>query len=323
MNKTEEKKIYHYCRNEVMVSIIQRKQLWMTDISRSNDYKEMLLFIPGLFYAIDDEYQKNRFSFSYKGKRNYSAIQELLRDMSNWIDLTRERGNLTSYVACFTENGDVLSQWRGYANNGMGCSLGFSVQELQKYCINHHQLLEIKPVKYITKDEVEEIIQQMAKEILVKIQNLRLEAESLLQNKQKKEDKEALLFFLSARIFENTVYESLQYKMKSYEEEKEWRMYFSSITKDEKTLFSEKDISPWRKAFDREWKVLHGKIEFHTKEDCLISYYPIDIMELSENPIKEIIIGPKNKTYIQDVQLILAKEKIGKAIVCRSDIAYR
>ena len=40
-----------------------------------------------------------------------------------------DRGGVTNFVVCFCEDGDVLSQWRGYADNGKGCSLGFSVKQ--------------------------------------------------------------------------------------------------------------------------------------------------------------------------------------------------
>lgn len=29
------------------------------------------------------------------------------------------------YAACFSEEKDLLSQWRGYANNGAGVAIGF------------------------------------------------------------------------------------------------------------------------------------------------------------------------------------------------------
>src|SRR5690606_8501496 len=36
-------------------------------------------------------------------------------------------------VACFSLNGDLLSQWRGYASNGLGYAIGFDPKILNKY----------------------------------------------------------------------------------------------------------------------------------------------------------------------------------------------
>ena len=60
--------LYHYCSNEVMINILKKKQLWMTDISHSNDYNELLLFFPDIYYVIEDLYNNSPFEMLYKGK---------------------------------------------------------------------------------------------------------------------------------------------------------------------------------------------------------------------------------------------------------------
>ena len=51
-----------------MINILKKKQLWMTDISHSNDYNELLLFFPDIYYVIEDLYNNSPFEMLYKGK---------------------------------------------------------------------------------------------------------------------------------------------------------------------------------------------------------------------------------------------------------------
>ncbi len=325
MNQHNDRILYHYCSNEVLVNIIRGKQLWMTDISRSNDYNEMQMFIPGLYYAIEKEYINNPFPFKYKKKEDFDAIQLLLKDINDWTIMAHNTGFLTSYVVCFSEMGDVLSQWRGYANNGKGCSIGFSEKELQEYCIKQRGIIELRPVQYVDSKTINDIIQREAKDLIVLFPKIGIEAESIVSKQQIKElDTDGMILFLTLKIYCLCIYNSLQYKWDSYKEEKEWRLYFNSISKDDKTLFlPEDELADWNRMYNKEWTILHGKIEFIPKEDCLIPYYPIYLAEVSAHSIKEIITGPKNKTYIQDMRLLLAKANMGEVNIHRSGIAFR
>jgi hypothetical protein len=40
---------------------------------------------------------------------------------------------MMTFVACFSEAGDLLSQWRGYANDAQGISIGFYKPILQTF----------------------------------------------------------------------------------------------------------------------------------------------------------------------------------------------
>lgn len=47
------------------------------------------------------------------------------------------------YIACFSKEGDVLSQWRSYADDSRGVSIGFDLNKLIE-----NSNLKLKEVSY-------------------------------------------------------------------------------------------------------------------------------------------------------------------------------
>lgn len=317
--------LYHYCSNNTLYKIIHNKELWMTDISRSNDYDEMKLFIPNIFWEIENLYKEHPFTFKYKDKKGLIALQQLLHEIDNWLTRANISGFLTSYVACFSKEKDLLSQWRGYADNARGFSVGFSLSELEAYCARSNGTVTINEVNYLEKDDLESIIKDKAQELFPKLISLRDDAKGLITIKSLTEEElDQLMWVLSIGLFESLIYDSLQYKWADFKEEKEWRMFFRSITKDEKTLFAnEKELSCWQLKYDNDYLTQHQRIEFFAKEDCIVPYFPLKLEDISSEPIKTVLIGPKNNSYIQDIKLLFAKEKLGKPSIQYSGISYR
>lgn len=98
-------------------------------------------------------------------------------------------------------------------------------------------------------NNLKQIIRDKAKEVLPQIVSLRDDAKNLI-NSQNLTDEELdiLMKVLSTGLFKKLLFDSLRYKWADFREEKEWRMFFNSITKDEKTLFeNEKDLLDGKK----------------------------------------------------------------------------
>lgn len=51
------------------------------------------------------------------------------------VDLLNRSSRLSVYVACFSEAGDSLSQWRGYCPDAFGYSIGFDEEHLRNVAI--------------------------------------------------------------------------------------------------------------------------------------------------------------------------------------------
>ncbi len=322
---SDNKILYHYCNNKAFESIVRKKQLWMCDISNSNDYSEIRILLPGLFYVAEDLYNSSPFPFRYKRLDNLGAIKLLLNEMEDYITKAYNNGFLTSFVSCFCENGDILSQWWGYSNDGKGCSIGFSLEELKKYCESDNRILCLEKVEYIDKNQLDNIIRGKAQELLDTIKNIKEESKRLFNNfADLSENIQAgCVFFTLSTYVEKMIMSSLKYKWDSFSEELEWRLFFTSISKDEKMIFdkNDKEIQSFRK-FDSAAQLLESKVDFIVREDNITTYYPIELMELSDIPIKEVIIGPKNKSKRQYIRLLLAKYGINDAEIKYSCITY-
>ncbi|WP_353867109.1 DUF2971 domain-containing protein [uncultured Desulfovibrio sp.] len=76
----------------------------------------------GVWYKniLIDELEKN----TIKGKN-----EQLLNNIYNTVV-----HNLTNkFICCLSEHGDILSQWRTYADDGRGFAIGFSVENTNFY----------------------------------------------------------------------------------------------------------------------------------------------------------------------------------------------
>ena len=96
------RRIYHYTRTNGLEGIVKTKELWATNIHYLNDYEE----IRSGFEAL---------------KQATTGLEQSSPDLVRRF-LTRLKGaadqyqNISVYVCSFTEESDLLSQWRGYAS---------------------------------------------------------------------------------------------------------------------------------------------------------------------------------------------------------------
>lgn len=316
-----DKLIYHYCDNKKMANILASKTLRMCDITKSNDYGEVKLFFPGILDALQDEYMIDPFVLEYEGEYDEKAFNGLLQREYDFLEHEFNKGGVTNFVVCFCEEGDVLSQWRGYANDGKGCSLGFSIDELRNYCSKYNNIITLEPVEYKTSEQMDEIIIKKARKILCTMKNMQeeLKEEFISANTNEKTDK--LLGFYFHQMIVAVLMDSLKYKDMSFNEEKEWRMYFKQqIYKDPKHIYrDEEDNIFW----DETIHLIRNKVEFNITDDDLIPYYPIDIKVISENSIKKIIAGPKNNILLKDFQLYVKSNELPEIEFKYSKIPYR
>ncbi|MBP1861762.1 DUF2971 domain-containing protein [Rhizobium herbae] len=109
--------LFHYTTYPGFVGILNSRQLWATSVYHMNDSHE---YVHGMGIAIR-VVGKHHDTLEGRAKKLAFAILQYLPNFSE--------GNICT--ASFSENGDVLSQWRAYGGSG-GISLGFSFDALQK-----------------------------------------------------------------------------------------------------------------------------------------------------------------------------------------------
>jgi len=115
---TEPKRIYHYTDAAGLLGIVQHRALWATDVWFMNDSVEATYG-----WARIEQFLRSRAAQSSNERKVADAAADILRDL-------RDRGgNLQSFIACLSKNGDQLSQWRAYGG-GRGFSIGFDESAL-------------------------------------------------------------------------------------------------------------------------------------------------------------------------------------------------
>ena len=314
--------IFHYCDNQKMANILAGKTLRMSDITKSNDYWEVKYFFPGILDALQDEYANNPFALEYMGKKDEGAFNRLLQKEYEILEYEFSQGGVANFVVCFCEKGDVLSQWRGYANDGKGCSLGFSISELKDYCSKNNEAITLERVEYKTPAEMDEIIIEKAIKILDELKNMRkyIKEEFPFANTKEKVDK--MLKFFFHQMIVSVLMGSLKYKNKAFEEEKEWRIYFKQqIYKFPKYIFSDEEDD--HMFWDSTIQLIRNKVDFCITDDDLVAFYPIKFGDISSNPVKKVIAGPKNHILLRDFLLYIKSKSLSEIDFEYSSISYR
>lgn len=113
--------IYHYCDATALLNILKRRKVWATSTKYLNDSTELLSFTAGMR--------------DHANKHRASPAGEALADMVDfyWISSnTRQTQTIgmDRFACCFSANGDLLSQWRAYGNDGRGYAIGFDTRRL-------------------------------------------------------------------------------------------------------------------------------------------------------------------------------------------------
>lgn len=191
--------LYHYTDQNGFLGIFENQELWATKIQFLNDdneYKLALKIADKLLKEkienLDDSTLESRLSY-------YLKIIPSIKDM-----------NLC--VCSLTEQGDLLSQWRGYSNSLGGYSIGFNPFALEPFIWEQDCKLSkciYDPV--VHKNVIEEIIDGMISDYL---------DEPLLEPDDKEHDS-----YESGEVFLDRLGEIAPLiKDPNFAEEAEWRI---------------------------------------------------------------------------------------------------
>jgi Protein of unknown function (DUF2971) len=116
--------LYHYTSIDSLQGIVKDKSLWATEIKYLNDSREFS-------YFTDLVSQKAHALIVEGGEFEVEVATQIRSWISDWfVD------SALIFTTSFTENGNVLSQWRGYCEHGKGVSLGFHASEILS-CAQH------------------------------------------------------------------------------------------------------------------------------------------------------------------------------------------
>lgn len=105
--------LYHYTTAAGALAILQSAELWATDVRFMNDSDEMTHAIRVMLSDACDLPCR---------AESAAALKQILTALSDSRD--------GFFAACLSANGDLLSQWRGYADDGLGYAIGLRTEAL-------------------------------------------------------------------------------------------------------------------------------------------------------------------------------------------------
>ncbi|KAB1076692.1 DUF2971 domain-containing protein [Methylobacterium soli] len=123
--------LYHYTTPAGLEGILRSRGLWVTDTRFLNDRREFKIG----WDVLSDTYKKRKAEIAAISAPAIDNIEGYMEG----IEYTN------AYVASFSVNGDILSQWRGY-NGGFGFSIAFDRDLVQK--IANGQNFKLSKVLY-------------------------------------------------------------------------------------------------------------------------------------------------------------------------------
>ena len=112
--------IFHYCNEDVFRKIIASKKLWLTPVNTMNDSEEVIHLYKNVW-----EKAKELLLQKFKDEWSINILKIVDGHISNIAIFTD-----MPYCTCFSDNGDLLSQWRAYADDGKGYSICFDSETL-------------------------------------------------------------------------------------------------------------------------------------------------------------------------------------------------
>lgn len=281
--------LYHYCSNEIFASILANGEVWVSDLSLSNDSEE------GLWIK--------------RVIRSGLAANQISLDQIDYVEQTLDIGirQLGAAAFCMSEKPDLLTQWRSYASDGGGVSIGF-------YADYFHKLGELKrdrgdafnaslsQVVYEKEEQDEKVMQavQWLTEICrdggarVPVKGI-LESEEMFETRRRQWGRIvpiSIMLYLDAFTMKNP----------TFCDEREWRLISHNMRLSGETT---------------------GGFDFRPLHDRIVPFRRVKLEKLEVPSIGSVYVGPKNKTTNDTIRLMLKRHGYENVEVMRSDSTYR
>lgn len=146
--------VYHYCSVSTFLNIIQSKTLRFYDIDKSNDFLERKLLCQRLINKGINPFLEILKETSKNSNKSLLAIKNTEKLTAIKNSVTNKIKNSKAYVICFSEEGDLLNQWRGYADDGQGLAIGFNDDVFRVLSVGQKSIFGYDKIQYIPRTEI-------------------------------------------------------------------------------------------------------------------------------------------------------------------------
>lgn len=293
--------LYHYCSNDTFLKIIGNSEIWLSELTLSNDSMEGAWVRKVLLEECRE--------------RNLSphALDDFAEKATFLLEVFSAAG------FCLSAEGDLLSQWRGYADNGAGVAIGFDRKTIEELCESTKEKGTGASLDRVVYESPEQraAIQPHADKLVDFIERGALSAQSgaasLLGLYSEEDDKKrkqlSFAYFFQFLFMMNMLF---TFKNPAFSEEKEWRILsiMSKTTLEGKSMKSGGYSNP-------------QNLDFRARGDHIVPYLRLPIPNDKKGCIREIILGPRNRTPEPVIRAALEKFGFHDVTIRRSAATYR
>lgn len=257
--------LYHYTDAKGLFGILDTKQIWASSYRYMSDAQEFYYGFDLISDLFPGKLPFQKWCFNFSGNSAELNFAEFIRTRKHHYDLD------ILFVASFStkDDGDSLSQWRGYAGLHSGYSLGFS-REILNSINSDTRLIACCYNK-----------EQQLKELKELVNKYYLQAIKLITNHDP-DDTFVILTDIGHRLAAPDVVSlSAKFKHEAFKDEEEWRLVVGPlILNDERICYrdSERVIIPY------------VKIDFNTTGLKHIIVGPGPHKERNERSLRQMLI---------------------------------
>lgn len=364
--------IYQYYSLSTFNSIIKNKELWFSDIKKMNDKNEdveIFLFLKKelreIMIKIQKEEERNKentikkelidkiteIAKEEKYKEYIREIKKLsVRKDPNYLSSLKEERNKIAgilslkqfqesdkFISCFSKQGDLLGQWRSYADDGKGICIGFKLEKL-KQIFSKLPTIEksINNINYLDEDmSVKKILDIFNEENI--FSNILVESfGSILEDVNDEFERDFFISMLGSDFFKIVAEKYLSNKEKDIVEKiKEICKKFKTSTFFKHSGFKEEEevrilIKKIKESEESErTHISKNNFRINQKNDDFIEYIKLIFSEEDfKSSVSEIIIGPNNnidekylRKFLENQNIM--KEKEETIVIKKSKIPYK
>jgi len=278
--------IYHYTNDAGLKGILESGKLWLTDIFNLNDPSELS---HGFSHAVS--ILSNKAADGHLWTKVFAQAFEKLGTQ-------RLQASAHFFVCSFSSSGDELGQWRAYADNGRGYTLGFDTKALESAFLSATDASRYSNSTFpVTYDDAElsGIHRKFVETIfpLITLPNGRQ-----LSNEVTSKYWTELHVFLAMHVVRSALF----YKHEAYSNEKEYRFL----------QLHRADMRPL-------------EVKFRARPYSLVRYREFDWRSLAPDALKRIVIGPSadHQRAVQFASDCLRSFHTGEPEITFSKIPYR
>ena len=281
--------LFHYCSNSTFHSIISKNSIWLSSLNLSNDSMEGKLIRKIIAQFTEDDGMNSS---------DRLGLEAIIHGYER-----RAKG----FGFCLSKEGDLLSQWRGYADDGCGFSIGFSQKYLNELQVQH----DLETVRNFTLKKIIYDVQEQTDILRPSYMKIKknIDEGAFKEMKGRGLDltiKGAIEAWSGASQYTElhngivSLYsEFFTFKKSAFKEEKEWR------------LVTIMDPASLRNC------------DFRPTENKLVPYKHIDLIGSESSVFDKIFLGPKNQTPIHVVKSFFEKFGHYDVEVARSEASYQ